>query len=60
MINVLFSPSEIKKLKGHLKKQKASCTNKAEIEPLDGFYKALLDIEKNNAKGDSKSIRMLK
>ena len=47
MINVLFSPSEIKKLKGHLKKQKASCTNKAEIEPLDGFYKALSNIEKN-------------
>lgn len=60
MINVLFSPSEIKKLKKHIEKQKINCTNKTEIEPLDGFYKALSGIEKNNAKSDIKSIRMLK
>lgn len=50
MINVLFSPSEIKKLKRHLQKQKVACTNKNEIEPLNGLYKALSNIEKNNAK----------
>lgn len=60
MINVLFSPSEIKKLKKHLENQKANCTNKEKIEPLNGLYKALSNIELSNTKSDSKSIRMLK
>ena len=48
MINVLFSPSEIKKLKKHLKNQKANCINKEEAESLNGLYKALSGIERNN------------
>ena len=48
MVNVLFSPTEIKKLKEHIKNQKSSSNQ----EHLDGFYKALSNIEKrNNATG---------
>ena len=53
MINVLFSPSEIRKLKEHINKQKfysENVGNKEEIEKLNGLYKALYDIERKNAK----------
>ena len=51
MINVLFSSSEIRKLKEHINKQKLyNSGNKKEIEQLNGLYKALYDIERKNAK----------
>lgn len=49
MINVLFSPSELKKLKKYLAKQKINCANEEKKESLNGLYKALSGIERNNA-----------
>lgn len=54
MINVLFSPSEIKKLKKCLENQRSKCINKTEVESLNGLYKALSSVEKNNAKSNNK------
>lgn len=47
MINVLFSPSELKKLKKCITEQKQVSTNKTEI---DGLYRAISGIENRNAK----------
>lgn len=47
MINILFSPNELKKLKKCLAQQKKVSTNKTEI---DGLYKSLSGIENRNAK----------
>ena len=56
MVNVLFSPAEIKKLKEHIKNQKSSSNQ----EYLDGFYKALSNIEKRNSVTGSITEKTLK
>jgi len=47
MINALFSPSELKKLKKCLVEQKLVNANKTEI---DGLYKSICGIENRNAR----------
>ena len=48
MINILFSPSELKKLKECINKQKYSSTDKEEIKNLNNIYSVISCIEKNN------------
>ena len=50
MINILFSPSELKKLKECINKQKYSSTDKDEIKNLNNIYSVISCIEKNNIK----------
>lgn len=47
MINNLFSPTEIRKLKKEIENQKNYC-NKEEVRHFDGLYKTLNSIEKKN------------
>lgn len=48
MINVLFSPSELKKLKKCINKQKYSSLDKEKIRNLNGLYTAISNIERKN------------
>ena len=48
MINVLFSPSELKKLKKCINQQKYSSSDKEKIRNLNGLYTAISNIERKN------------
>lgn len=49
MINVLFSPSELKKLKKCINQQKySSPMNEEKIRNLNGLYTAISNIERKN------------
>ena len=51
MINVLFSPNELKKLKSELRKQKQKCIQRDEnIEALNNMCSVLNKIQHNNRK----------
>lgn len=48
MINVLFSQSELKKLKECINKHKYSSSDKEKIRNLNGFYTSISNIERKN------------
>lgn len=51
MINVLFSPNELKKLKAELRKQKQKCIQKGEsVDSLNNMCSVLNKIQYNNRK----------
>ena len=48
MINILFSPNEIKKLKKCINKQKYSSIDEEKIRNLNRLYSAISGIERKN------------
>lgn len=51
MINVLFSPSELKKLKKCINRQKYSSTDEEKTRNLNNLHSALSGIERRNKRG---------
>lgn len=52
-MNILFSRSEIKKLKDELRKQKREGNN---LEGVSGFYSAISNIERHNSNNSSNKV----
>ena len=48
VINVLFSPSELKKLKKCINKQKYSSSDEEKIRNLNGLHTTISNIERKN------------